>query len=291
MVTCNVIFTDMSSAGPSRRRPKHSVARYSRGSTSRPTLSRRPPAKQVEVIELPLLESGLPVDRMFRRVFAVIRKLRESGSVYLKLSSTARPSLVTLTRTGRTMLTALLGSRNGHPHCLFKKQFDIKDLKELIDPLTVQAYGDNILSALLMQQTILAPTKFPPFSEHFLLKGSYHYFQGECFGQLTRLMLNKRDFGVPARTERELFDILLNLAGLFSAPVSDHLQQESKIFLPSFNSGAHLLATSLVKYFGLKVSCEDAKASCCVRNESGYSCSQCCILHSKNCKRIFTHFQ
>ena len=233
---------------------------------------------------------------LFFAGFSVIRRLKEEGHVYLKLSSTARPSLITLTRTGRTMLTTLQGSGNGHPYSLFKKQFDLKDLKspifrDLIHSVDEQAHADNILSALLMQQTIFAPTKYPPFSEHLLQKGSFQFFQGECFGQLTSLMMNKRNFGRPARNEKELFDQLLNLAGLFSLPVSDHLQQASKVFLPSFHSGAHFLATSLIKYFGLKVSCEDAKASCCVRTEGGYSCSQCCLFHSKNCKRMFTHFQ
>ena len=287
----------MSSAGPSRhKRSRYLASGYSRGSTSRPTLPRKPPTKPVAEIEFPLLESSLSVDKMFRRGYAVIRKLQEEGSVRLKLSSTARPTLITLTRKGKTMLTTLQGSGSGHPYCLFKKQFDLKDFgspifKELIHSLGDQSHADNVLSALLMQQTLLAPTKSPPFSQHLLKKGVYPFFQGECFEQLTRLMLNKRDFDLPAKTEKELFDQLLTLAGLFSAPASDHLQQSSRIFLPSFNSGARFLATSLVKYFGLKVSCEDAKTSCCVRAENGYSCSQCCLFHSKHCKRLFTHFQ
>ena len=61
------MITDMSTAGPSRhKRSRHYVARY-RGSTSRPTLSRRHPVQQANEIELPLLESGLPADKMFRR--------------------------------------------------------------------------------------------------------------------------------------------------------------------------------------------------------------------------------
>ena len=136
------------------------------------------------------------------------------------------------------------------------------------------------------------------FPEHLLAKGKFPYFQGECFAQLSKLMLNKRENGLPARSEKEFFNQLLSLAGLFSAPASKYstlgLGQNAKIFLPSFHSGARFLAVAFVKYFNLKMTCNAARASCCSKSAdetNNYTCSECCIFHAKSCKTLFAQFK
>ena len=257
------------------------------------------PAKKAAATDLLFLEDGYPIHKLLRRGFSVLKRLQGEGSISLKLSSSSKPFSLTLSSADKAMLTTLSSSGNGSQRfSLFGKlslsDFQTPVFRRLIRSMDEQTHSENILSALLMHQTIFGATPFPPFSPTLLKKGDFSFFQGECFTQLVRLLFNKRVFGVAVRTEKELFDQLLALAGLFSAPTSAHstfgVGQTETIFLPSFFSGARFLALAFTKYFDLKMTCNETKASCCMRTENSqdsYTCSECCLMHSRNCKKLF----
>ena len=235
--------------------------------------------------------------RLFKSCDLIIKTLREKGTVHLRMDSNSESNPISLSPMGRTLLTTLAANGNdSYPYSLLNKQFSLKDFnssvfKELIHSLGDQSHSDNILSAILMRQTILSPKSYSPTDQDVSIKT----LQGECSSQLTSLLHNKRDYDVPAKNEHELFNQLLALSCLFSEPTNAcsnlGIGSSSRTYLPSFHSGARFLAIALIKYFELTVACGENKSSCCVKVDGRYTCNQCCLYHSKKCKNVFSELK